>query len=211
MAQYVSRLVQADPSFASSLLSITDKATVFQASAIGAGLARAARAMARQQPQNAHNLAKQVENSRNQRLKLTFKAIGPSFSEDSFVQKPDMIAYPPLENRDIGDRLSHERSRLGPSEHNFQAIRGGAIAQESLLVEGQEITIEVRKDRAKDAIMARAAQGNIALPVQEVIVIPPPPSPPPPRPPVPPKIPEITTVIKGDAGSGGTVSTSPTM
>lgn len=205
MAQYVSRLVQADPSLVDSILSVSDQATIVQAPAIGAGLARAARVIKEKQPKQVNDIIKKTMLSQNKSLKITFKAIGPKFNQNLALEMPDLIQRPPLEERDVGEFLPIERSRLGETGIDGpDVIRNSDETKE----EAQGLIIETR-----EGIIAAVQNDGSVTSIQNVVVLPPkqPPTPPKSPPPTPPKNPVITKVISSDAGSGGTVSTSPTI
>lgn len=113
LADYVSRAVITDVSLADPIFSITADATPQQASAIGAGFARAARALGGKQPKVALAISEKVRRVESTRLKITFYAIGPSYAVNFAPKLPDLIPYAELTSPEIGLSLSGGKSRLG--------------------------------------------------------------------------------------------------
>jgi hypothetical protein len=91
MAKYIARVAMADPKLIESMVNATELASPDQASAIGAGLARAARLLSGDQLSNINNRA---FNARNINTRITYKAIGKLYGpQDRAILKPVEIGF----------------------------------------------------------------------------------------------------------------------
>ena len=115
MARYVASAVIEDPSVVGVLLSTASAASPEQSAALGAGLARGARAVGVKRPKIALAIKKQVMQSENLQLKITFMALGPNYGVGLISELPGALPFAPMpEQKDIGTELPLDQSRLGP-------------------------------------------------------------------------------------------------
>ena len=111
MAQYVTKAMAMDPSLAEDFKSLADKTTPSQASAIGAGMARAGRMWNAVNPDAAAQFANKVGEIENPQINRTFKAIGPRTEGVGNYIVPPQVPTPPLGNTPVGteaDRITSE-------------------------------------------------------------------------------------------------------
>jgi hypothetical protein len=115
MARYVASAVVEDPSVVGALLSTASATSPEQAAALGAGLARGARAVGMKHPKIARAIKRQVLQSENLQLKVTFLALGPSYEIGLTSELPGPLPPAPIaEDKKIGGELPPDQSRLGP-------------------------------------------------------------------------------------------------
>lgn len=197
MAQYISRIIQTDLALMDSIMSIESKATIYQSSAIGAGFARAARAVGKDKPKTVSFITKKVTQSKNVPLKTTYFAIGPNLKSVLPPMIPAIIPPPQLTYQRVGQELPFDEARIGPPEgYRFKMVDG--VEDQNTVIKNAE-TLE--RDAPSTAIIAsqeedRGGQGG------QIIVTPPEP-PKPPKPPVNPPDKPIDDVTKPPSGSGG--------
>lgn len=115
MAKYVAELIMRQPSVVDAILSIMDTATQEQSAAIGAGIARSARALEAKQDGSANTLSGKVQRNKNVWLKTTYNAIGPNYAENAPLILPEPLQPQPLENVYVGTELPQEKGRVGPA------------------------------------------------------------------------------------------------
>lgn len=115
MARYVASAVIEDPSVVGAILSTASATTPEQAAALGAGLARGARALSVKKPKVARAIKDQVMQSENLQLKITFLALGPSYEAELAPKLPDIIPPPPIADCQIlGSEIPQGASKIGP-------------------------------------------------------------------------------------------------
>lgn len=118
MVRYVAEVIARQPSVVDAILSIMDTATHEQAAAIGAGMARSARAFESKQANSANAISGKVSQSSNVWLKTTFRAIGPGYVENAPLIMPEPIAPQPLKDVYVGQELPEYEGRVGPAKAN---------------------------------------------------------------------------------------------
>lgn len=129
MARYVADIVSKQPSIVDAIMSIMDTASPAQASAIGAGIARSARAM-EAKGANVNGISGKVLKSENAWVKTTYRAIGPGYVEGAPFIMPAAIPPAPLQNVYVGDELPDYASRVGPAYYNPPAgWRQGTVSK----------------------------------------------------------------------------------
>lgn len=140
LASEVARALVADPAMAEKMMPLVDQATPEQASAIGAGMARAARYFSYNQPDISAQIARLAESSENLRFKLTFRAIGPDY------QRFAMRIIPPPVNviRPAGMPIG--------TEYSFRHSNRGVIPPQPLfpLAEEQQRRKRLREKRSNN-------------------------------------------------------------
>lgn len=193
MAQYVSRAVQTDLSLLNAILTIEDKATIHQSSAIGAGFARAARAVGKEKPKTTNFITKRVEKSKNVRLRITYFAVGPNFKSVLPPEIPAIIPPPPLTFAKVGQELPLHESRMGPPEGYRFAETDGVEDQNNVIKNSD--TLE--RNAPSTAILA-SQETDISTGTQIIIT-----PPKPPKPPVTPPDKPIDDVVRPPSSSGG--------
>jgi hypothetical protein len=114
MARFVAQAVMRDPGALDAILSVMDIASPEQASAMGAGMVRAVRAMEARQSRNARLIAAKVMRTANVWLKTTFLAIGPAYAADAPLILPEPVAPALLSSTPTGTSLLDGQSKLGP-------------------------------------------------------------------------------------------------
>ncbi len=139
MANYIAAAVITDLSVVDPILSIAEKASPDQAAAIGAGLARAARALGAKNPKAAVMIAEKVSQSKNRRLRITFGAIGPDFRANYAPKMPNKLPFPSLVYKYIGENQPEGKSRLGYEESKKNYFQEVLIGKKELQPEEMEI------------------------------------------------------------------------
>lgn len=158
MASYVSDAVIADPTLAKSMVEVAAEATPPQASAMGAGLARAARYYSTVNPEISRQISKEVMESANPRMKITFRAIGPGFQpiDTRPIPAPVAVGNAPSGPR-LGSRVPPSVGNRGVNPRNGVSLpedrdnrRGGGGASGELFTPNDAITTIVAEDAADD-------------------------------------------------------------
>jgi hypothetical protein len=117
MARYVADVVSKQPSVVDAIMSIMDTASPAQASAIGAGIARSARAM-EAKGTNVNGISGKVLKSENAWVKTTYRAIGPGYVQEGPFIMPPTIPPAPVQHVYVGDELPDYASRVGPAYYS---------------------------------------------------------------------------------------------
>lgn len=116
MANYVARALIADVSLIEGMVTVAATATADQASAMGAGFARAARALSKN-PDAVRTIAQKVAGISNQRLQISYRAIGANdLAFTPLIMPPDIQTPIPLV-LNVGTLPPFE-SRIGPPPKN---------------------------------------------------------------------------------------------
>lgn len=115
LASFVADLVSKQPQVMEAIISVIEVATPEQASAIGAGMVRAARTLLKSNPQIVRLMEHKISNSENLWLKTTFRALGYSYISNQYVSPP-LIKPTELSKNPIGTTIKHEKSELSDVE-----------------------------------------------------------------------------------------------
>ena len=116
MARFIAKLLVGQPSVVDAILSIIPDTSPQQASAIGAGLIRAVRAMGRDQSATVRAIVDKVMHSDNLWLKTTFGAIGRSNGMSGTLVQYELIPPGPLGGASVGSALAEGYGRVGRRE-----------------------------------------------------------------------------------------------
>jgi hypothetical protein len=126
MVRFIAQELLRDPTAVDAVLSIVPDTSPDQASAIGAGLVRAVRAMGASQSKLAELISQKVLRSENLWLKTTFAALGPAYKADRPLERPALALRSVYDAEEIGTPLANNKAPVGPSYEGFMFGREGA-------------------------------------------------------------------------------------
>jgi hypothetical protein len=114
MAQALAKAIRSEPSLIDRVLAIADDTSPEQASAMGAGLVRAVRALSTRQPAAAGSIIKKVLASTNLRLKTTFFANGPrNLMRSTLILPPPIQPSTTIVEGSLGTPLANSKLGVG--------------------------------------------------------------------------------------------------
>lgn len=151
MATFVAQAVTADPSTADPILSVADDASPQQASAIGAGMVRAVRALEKKQPAAARAIADKTMKSNSIRVKVTFSAIGSNLVTTVALKKSDVL--PPLPTSKPTVTRPEAKTHADASAHRINRPVAGTRTQQNGLLETKNTINHTHTDPSKTVIL----------------------------------------------------------
>jgi hypothetical protein len=162
MASYVTRAVATDPSLAQSMGNL-DGATRAQASAVGAGVVRAGRLIAAQDPEALQRLNDDVEKMSNPHVKRMFKAIGPQVPQIGGQDIPSRLPQVTAPSRTLGSDLNNEARKMlrrQVDNRRFPRVIGPNTPRRSSLNPSQNSGV-LNEPAAASAVTTFAASENV--------------------------------------------------
>lgn len=219
LASQVARLVVADPTLVEPILSTTPDMTPPQASAVGAGMARAARTLSARQPAVSKAIKQKVEEAGSRRMQTTFRAIGPDNKALEAARVPDLQPLLPLYSQDVGQELPLGISKVGPNQEFGLKLKakplgldkdGTGALTSGIEYELQTGSLQAAALGAQVMMVTNPARGG--LPLSRQVIPPTPVIPVPPIvAPVLPVIPDtpVVNVVRDNSSSNGVAPVSP--
>ena len=122
MARFVAQQLTQQPAMIDAMLSIVNDTSPAQASAMGAGMVRAARMIAARQPSASRAITEKVMRSDNKWLTTTYASLGPRYNGSGvFVAPAGLPPREALAGADMGEGIG-AAWRMGPAENvNYAA------------------------------------------------------------------------------------------
>ena len=131
MARFVAQQLTQQPGAVDAMLSIIKDSSPQQASAIGAGMVRAARNLSAKHPASARAISEKVMRTDNQWLRTTYTSLGPRYSGNAVFAAPaDLPPREAVATGEMGLGLGGAW-RVGPVQNNnYPGANGDQNANE---------------------------------------------------------------------------------